>query len=589
MYAKTAKKGFLNSLFTNKKWNSRITTANVSSKEMWLGFVLGPFGIMMLQSIVNSYFNQYLTDVLGFTSDKGAWIASFMVVFPFLSKFIDAITNVVMAKVIDRTTSRQGKLRPWFLISLPIIIISVILMFWIPVSSLKVQAIWIVIAYNLFYSVGYTMWYMSYELSAALSTHNYKQRSKNAMAGQITKNMGTGMVSMFFPSILILICNLTNGNSQNGYLTAMSIMCCIAVPLTFVQYFHTRERITEERRAQYKTVEEQSEAKEASFRKQIKACLKDKYWVMLILMMTLYQVLNALRTVAQVFYSGWVIKGNAYGEYAAIQAKFSMIALAPMGPGVILLLLLVKKYGRRACIIGGSVLATMGSAVAYFTAGNSVGVYEGSALAGMGAIAFIYTLTTFIGDSIDHVERSQGVRVEGVTAALVGFVHCFSNGIGQSLFNFGLMVTKYKTPEKIGETTQASGKVIALFADQPSAASGWINLAYQGSFLFMGIFFFVLFTFFFDIEKQMPKVRETLELKKKEECAALGIEYISGQERERMEREEQKKEAEENRIRDLKEYCRKKGKDFQEENQKALDKLAKKAELKAKKEKNHKV
>ena len=31
-------------------------------RERWLGYVFGPFGVMLLQSIVNSYFNKYLTD-----------------------------------------------------------------------------------------------------------------------------------------------------------------------------------------------------------------------------------------------------------------------------------------------------------------------------------------------------------------------------------------------------------------------------------------------------------------------------------------------------------------------------------------------
>ena len=99
MTEKTQKKGLLNNMFSGSFWNTRITSANVGKKEMWLGFVLGPFGIMVLQSIVNSYFNQYLTDVLGFTAGKGAWIVSFMIVFPFLSKFLDAVTEGVKFSV----------------------------------------------------------------------------------------------------------------------------------------------------------------------------------------------------------------------------------------------------------------------------------------------------------------------------------------------------------------------------------------------------------------------------------------------------------------------------------------------------------
>ena len=128
----TGEKGLLSGWFRSSFWDSRIKSENVTKKERIFGYCLGPFGVMLLQSIVNSYFNQYLTDVLGFTVSKGLWIATFMVVFPVFSKLLDALTNVLMAKVLDRTTCRQGKLRPWMILSLPIVVASIVMMFAIP-------------------------------------------------------------------------------------------------------------------------------------------------------------------------------------------------------------------------------------------------------------------------------------------------------------------------------------------------------------------------------------------------------------------------------------------------------------------------
>ena len=575
--------GFLSSAFQKPFWNSRITSANVTKKELWFGYVLGPFGAMLVQSIVNSYFNQYLTDVLGFTVSRGAWIASFMVVFPLLSKILDAITNVLMAKVLDKTTCRQGKLRPWFILSLPIIVVSVLLMFWIPYEGVKAQAVWIIISYNLFYSVGYTMWYMAYELSAALSTRNFQQRKNNSMAGQITKNMGTGLISILFPTILAGVVAAVGGNTRQGYLLCMAIICCIAVPLTFIQYFYTRERITEERRNQYGVVGETEavKVKEASFVDQFKACIKDKYWIMLIIMILLYQITNGMKNVSQVYYAGWVVNGNAYGEYAAIQAKFTMIAMAPMGPALLVLLPMYKKFGREKVIIVGSIMAMIGGIIAFLGAGNTGMVYGGTAIGSLGTMTFIYSLMTFIGDSIDHVEYSSGLRAEGFTAALVGFCEMLSKGIGQALFNLGLAVTKYTTPEQVGSFVNSKGKEIALYADQTSAATTWINFSYAGIMVMQGILFFVLFAFFFKIERDMPIVQKTLEDKKKGECEAQGIEYIPQSEMEKLERAKQKEEAEAARISELKAYCEKKGLDFEKENQKVLDKRAKKEARKA--------
>lgn len=67
-----AHKGVLANAFKGNIWNSRIRSANVRAKEMWLGYVLGPFGVMLMYSVVNSYYNQYLTDIMGFTASRGA-------------------------------------------------------------------------------------------------------------------------------------------------------------------------------------------------------------------------------------------------------------------------------------------------------------------------------------------------------------------------------------------------------------------------------------------------------------------------------------------------------------------------------------
>lgn len=104
MEVKAQKRGLLEDAFSGSFWNSRIKSANVRSSEMWLGYVFGPFGVMLMYSVVNSYYNHYLTDIIGFTASRGAWIAIFMVAFPVFTKVIDAVTNVLMSGLIDRTS-----------------------------------------------------------------------------------------------------------------------------------------------------------------------------------------------------------------------------------------------------------------------------------------------------------------------------------------------------------------------------------------------------------------------------------------------------------------------------------------------------
>lgn len=584
MSEKSQKRGLLANAFSSHRWDSKITSANTTRKEMWLGYVLGTYGMVLTSSIVNSYYNRYLTDVLGFTADKGAWVVMFMVLFPLLSKLIDGITNIVMSKIIDSTMCRQGKARPWLIISAPLVLISVMLLFWMPFADIKWQAIWCVFTFNLYYSVAYTMWNMPKELMPALSTRNVNQRKNLSMAATITMNIGTGAVSIIFPMILAAVCRAVHGDDAQSYFLSMTAIGILGTCLAFVQYFYTRERVTEERRNHSASVENsaanQSLVHEKTMREQLRVCLKDKYWLLFILLVLVFNVCGNLRNISLIYYSGWVVHGNAYGEAAAVQAKFQMIALSPMGPGILLMLPLSKKWGRRKTIWVTSTLTIIGSIFAFMMVGRGTMIYAGTALGAIGNIAFSYMLMTYMGDVIDHVEWKTGVRCDGITGGVVNALIMFSVGIAQGLFNLGLGLTKYAQPQQIGTSPEG----IALFADQPAAATQWINFSYQGSFIVVGIAVFLIFLLLFDIEKYLPTVEKELQERKVAECAALGIEYIPADELQRREIEQQEKEAEENRIKELREKCAKKGLDFEAENQKYLaiqDKKKAKKELKA--------
>ena len=81
---------------------------------------------------------------------------------------------------------------------------------------------------------------------------------------------------------------------------------------------------------------------------------------------------------------------------------------------------------------------------------------------------------------------------------------------------------------------------------------------------------------FVDVEKHLPEISAELLRRKKEAVLAKGEEWIDPEEAEQREKERLEREAEENRIHDLKELCEKKGLDFETENAKYLAKLAKK-------------
>lgn len=80
--------------------------------EKWLGYLIGPTGALLLNAVLGTYLNVYYTDVLKLTK---VWGGAFLVIFPIISKILDAITNVTIGYAIDLRILQEGKARPWLL------------------------------------------------------------------------------------------------------------------------------------------------------------------------------------------------------------------------------------------------------------------------------------------------------------------------------------------------------------------------------------------------------------------------------------------------------------------------------------------
>ena len=217
---------------------SRIKSETVTKSEKWLGYLLGPAGALLLNAVLATYLNVYYTDVLNLTP---LWNGVFLTVFPIVSKIIDAITNVVMGQVIDRTKTKEGKARPWLLLSAFLVPITGILLFTVPESNETVKALWVMISYNLFYSFAYTIFNMSHNLMVPLSTRDGTARGGLSVFNQITTIMMSGiLVALVFPMVIMPMI----GVDKSKWITLMTILSIIALPLTLLEYYFTKERVT---------------------------------------------------------------------------------------------------------------------------------------------------------------------------------------------------------------------------------------------------------------------------------------------------------------------------------------------------------
>ncbi|HJA67781.1 MAG TPA: MFS transporter [Candidatus Mediterraneibacter cottocaccae] len=559
---KNKNQGVLAKIFSNRIFDSKVTSANTQKSEMWLGYFAGPCLVYLVYyAVAGSYLTQFYTDVLGLSG-------VFLTFMPLFSKIFDAFTNVVMGRIIDRTRTKQGKARPWILISGICMAVTGILLYTVPRSSYGVQIAWIIVSYNLFFAFAFTIYNMSHCLMVPLSTRNTKQRDGLAMLTSTGTTMLPGLMVTIILPIMINAFGVGE-DSQGTWIMMMSIISIFMLPATIIEYYFTKERVTEE------TITESGDNREdVSMLRQLKACCNDPYWLVIMGFTLVYQIFNFLSTNSMLYYCNWVLADSVDGG-TALQVAVNAIGQAPLGLGVFALWPIVKKIGKRKVMMFGFGIGAIGSLIVLLASGNFILVLIGLFIKSIGALP-TYVMMAMLAEALDHIEWQNGFRADGFSASVNTIIITVSAGIGQSIILGGISAFGYIAPT-------SNVEVIT----QPDAMKTFFAWCFVGIPM-IGYVIGSLLMLVYDVEDKMPQITADITARHKAEAEARGEVYISPEEKAAIEQEELEKKAEEKRIEELKEKCAKKGLDFQEEERKYQEKLAAqraKEEAKAKKKK----
>ena len=546
-------------LFSGKIFESKITSANTQKSEMWLGYFLGPCLVHMAYfGIAGTYLTQFYTDVLGMSG----MILTFM---PFISKIVDAITNIIMGRIIDKTRTKQGKARPWVLVSGVCMAVAGVLLYAVPNWNPTVQIVWVCVSYNLYFSFAFTIYNMSHALMVPLSTRNTKQRDGLAMMTSTATAMIPGMLVTIILPIMINMIGV-GGEAQSRWMLVMGILSMLAIPATLVEYYFTKERVTEE------SMNESGENKEVTvpFMKQLKACFSNKYWIMSMSFIAMFQIQNILSTNSMLYYSNWVL-GNSVDSGTMNQVLVNAIGQAPLGFGIFILWPLVGRFGKRWVTQVGFAIAAIGSALVLFAGGNIGLVLGGLFIKSLGALP-MYVIAALLAEALDHIEWKNGFRADGFSASVNSIIVTVAAGLGQSIILGGINHFDYIAPSSTAE-----------IINQPDAMKTFFAFCFVGAPL-IGYVAGAFIMTFYDLEGKMKQISADITARHKAEAEARGEVYISPEEKAAIEQEEQERKAEAKRIEELKAKCSKKGLKFEEEEAKYQAKLAEEAAKKAAKE-----
>ena len=557
---------------SGRVWNSRVRSQNVTGTEKWLGYLAGPCGALLFNAVMATYLNVYYTDVLGLGG-------LFLVIFPVVSKVIDAVTNVIMGYVIDRTRTKQGKARPWLLLSAPLVAVTGVLLFVVPSGNDILQIAWVMISYNLYYSIAYTIYNMSHNLMVPLSTRNTAQRGVLAVFNNISTIMMSGIVvALVFPMAIMPAL----GTSKGLWIAVMSVLACISLPLVLVEYYFTKERVTAESSGQ--------EEKKIPFALQLKAIFTDKYMLLLLGYFLLYTLTSQLKNVALPYYCNYVL--GTYSD-GITQTLVSVLGGIPMGIGIFAVWPLAKKFGKKNVTAAGFVIYAVGSAVCWMAPTNLPVVLVGQFIKNIGGLPCAYVFMALFADALDNLEWKNGFRCDGIAMSAYSVIITAAAGLVTGIFNGGLWAADYIAPETVEvmpALTDAIQKIItnadgtfSIIYNQPEAVTTVFILFFVGLEAIAGLVYAVMLLPV-TVEKTVDKKLVIIRARQRAACEARGEVWAEPEVRAAEEQKRLDAEAEEYYRKELKERCQKKGSDYEAELAKHTEAIRAKAEQQEAKE-----
>ena len=550
------------SSFFDKLPRSLIKKNNVTLiPEGAIGYLVGPTLALLANSVLSAYFNKYMSDVL----HVNVWAKAFFTWLPVISVIFVVLGNILVGRLMDKIQSRNGKARPLLLLSVPISLLALLFLFvFSPYkagdSSWHVGAlICIAIGYNLWFAFAYPMYYTPHAALVSLSTRNGKDRGLLATISNATMLAAMGLSSMILPFFLdlLFVKDMSGANGTPVYDTAgkianyvdeggnvlydelasynhWKIFVIALIVITFVgaliEYFFTRERVTEETMASGDTGEEK---KALPIKEQAKICLHDKFWIIMMVFFFLYQLGGMLKNVSQNYFCTAMFKDPDTGLYSVayggtMQGLLAIIGAVPTAIGMVIALPLANALGSKAkAILCGAVVAVIGGVIGMFAPDNFVVVTISFVVKALGSTPAMYLSLALLADIFDHQEAVHGKRTDGLSMTIYGAIMAGMTGLATGVLNIVLSSVNYDV------STLATND--ALRTAMPWVFIGGETLCYLGIFLFflkMGV------------EKFSKLDHKAIVADQKAAALAEGREYISAEEKIRLEEGEEAYQAE---------------------------------------------
>ena len=380
-----------------KKWGKRI------------GYGIGDLGCNLVFSTMASYLMVFYTDVFGITA---AAAGTMMLV----TKFIDALTDTGMGLVVDRTHTKWGQGRPYFLFGAVPFAIFTFMTFFIPDFSSSGKLVWAYVSYCLL-CTAYTVVNIPLNTIIPKLTSDIHERDVLVSTRMVCAMIGTAIVMSITTPLVEFF---GQGNEARGYLVTMTIYGVAAMLIFFVTFASTKEVIPA-------TVEGHTSLKE-DFKS-----LTGQAWILFLLNL-FYFSLYVVRSTTVIYYFKYNLGRT---EWMSLVGLLGILSGLPM---LLLLPELEKRFSKKNLMFFSVALYVAGDLLIYVGRNSALCLLAGLVITGLGIYGIFGITFAMQPDVIDYSEYKKNASVAGLIAAFQGFF--VKGGMGLTSFVIGVFLKK---------------------------------------------------------------------------------------------------------------------------------------------------
>ncbi|MBQ7744178.1 MAG: MFS transporter [Ruminococcus sp.] len=445
-----------------------------SKMRQRLGYGAADMASNLIWPMICTYLTVYYTDALLLDTAAVGLIT-------LASKFIDAITDVLMGIVVDKTELKSGKCRPYFLIgALPLAFFAV-LTFLLPSFVSNDKVLMILFAFITFNLVSTCYTIVNTPLSAILPSLSSDQKERNVL---VTFRMVMAAVGSFCVTFFALPLINSFGGKKDlfSYAWAVGIFSIGAVLLLVFSYANTREVV--------KPIKEDK----IKLKDGIKAI--NGQYILFVITMFIYLLGFAVKQAGVFYYYNYYVGDIGSLKVEEIISIQALVTSLSMVAGQLTIPFFCKIMGKKKSAILMNFIALAGNVIFIFCGANLIWLCVGTVFVWFPLGYLMGIRFALLADVVEYCELRSGIRAAGILSSLDSFLAKLAFGFNVTVM-LGLMeIGGYDANSDIQTETEK------LF----------IQMGFVGVPI-VCIIVTIILLLFFKFDKELPKMKAERESK----------------------------------------------------------------------------